>query len=319
MDFPIDDLLDEQACYERLLTWIHPGGLTCPGCHHDDRLHTHRRDRQPVLDYRCGHCGRVFNAFTGTALQGTHYRPSTLVMILRGIAQGVSTAQLARELKCDRGHLLALRHRLQDRACRFRDHLPLDDPVVEADELYQNAGEKGVLHPDPLDPPRRRANQVPGHGSWNNDRPPVCGVVGRESGQIRLRVERHANGPTLREGVRRATWPMTTVNTDEWAAYSGLPAVGRRHVTVCHAAGEWARDDDGDGIREVHNNTSEGIWTGLRNFLRPFRGVNKVYLYQYAAIFEWGLNIKRVTGEFIRALLGIGEKGRGGSPLACPA
>jgi transposase len=319
MDFPIDDLLDEDACYDRLLTWIHPEGLTCPGCHHGDRLHIHRRDREPVLDYRCGHCGRVFNAFTGTALQGTHYRPSTLVLILRGLAQGVPTAQLARELNCDRGHLLALRHRLQDRAFRFRDHLPLDDPVVEADELYQNAGEKGVPHLDPQDPPRRRANQVPGHGSWDNDRPPVCGVVGRESGRIRLRVERHADGPTLREGVRRATWPMTTVNTDEWPGYSGLPAVGRRHVTVCHAAGEWARDDDGDGIREVHTNTSEGTWTGLRNFLRPFRGVNKVYLYQYTAIFEWGLNIKRVTGEFIRALVGIREKGRGGSPLACPA
>jgi transposase len=144
-------------------------------------------------------------------------------------------------------------------------------------------------------------------------------VVGRESGRIRLRVERRADGPTLREGVRRATWPMTTVNTDEWAAYHGLPAVGRGHVTVCHAAGEWARDDDGDGIREVHINTSEGIWTGLRNFLRPFRGVNKVYLHQYVGIFEWGLNIKRVTGEFIRALVGIGEEGRGGSPQACPA
>ena len=83
--------------------------------------------------------------------------------------------------------------------------------------------------------------------------------------------------------------------------------------------GSGARDDDGDGIREVHSNTSEGIWTGLRNFLRPFRGENKVYLYQYATIFEWGLNIKRVTGEFIRALLGIGEEGRGGSPPACPA
>jgi transposase len=319
MDFPIDDLLDEDACYERLLNWIHPEGLTCPGCHRDDRLHIHRRDREPVLDYRCGHCGRVFNAFTGTALQGTHHRPSTLVLILRGIAQGVPTAQLARELNCDRGQLLALRHRLQDGAVHFRDHLPLDDPVVEADELYQNAGEKGVLHPDPDDPPRRRANQVPGHGNWDNDRPPVCGVVGRESGQIRLRVEHRADGPTLREGVRRATWPMTTVNTDEWAAYHGLPKLGRRHVTVCHAAGEWARDDDGDGIREVHINTSEGIWTGLRNFLRPFRGVNKVYLHQYTAIFEWGLNIKRVTGEFIRALVGIGEERRGGTPQACPA
>jgi transposase-like protein len=144
MDFPIDDLLDEDACYHRLLTWFHPDGLSCPDCHRDDRLGIHRRHREPVVDYRCGQCGRVFNAFTGTALQGTHYRPSTILLILRGIAQGVPTAQLARALNCDRGHLLALRHRLQDRAFRGRDRRPLDDPVVEADELDQNAGEKGV-------------------------------------------------------------------------------------------------------------------------------------------------------------------------------
>ncbi len=49
----------------------------------------------------------------------------------------------------------------------------------------------------------------------------------------------------------------------------------------------------------------EGPWTGLRNSLRMFRGVNKKYLYQYVAIFAWGYNIKRVTPEFIRAMLGV--------------
>ena len=95
--------------------------------------------------------------------------------------------------------------------------------------------------------------------------------------------------------------------TDEWAAYGHLPGPGRGHATVCHAPGqrEWARDDDGDGVNEVHTNTQEGQWTGLRNFLRPFRGVNKVYLHQYVAIFEWGHNSKRVTPEFIRAMLGV--------------
>jgi len=61
-----------------------------------------------------------------------------------------------------------------------------------------------------------------------------------------------------------------------------LAGAQRNHVTVCHTPGKrvWARDDDGDGIREVHVNTIEGLWTGLRNFLRPFRGVNKIYLQQ---------------------------------------
>jgi hypothetical protein len=81
---------------------------------------------------------------------------------------------------------------------------------------------------------------------------------------------------------------MVTVSTDEWCGSNGLPEMGRCRAATCHAAGEWARDDDGDGIREVHVNTREGLWTGLRNFLRPFRGVNKVDLYQYVAMFEWG-------------------------------
>ena len=49
----------------------------------------------------------------------------------------------------------------------------------------------------------------------------------------------------------------------------------------------------------------EGIWTGVRNFLRIFRGVNKEYLEQYIGIFEWGYKIKIVTLEFLRALLGV--------------
>ena len=154
-------------------------------------------------------------------------------------------------------------------------------------------GKKGVPHLDPEDPPRRRGNKVRGHGTWENDRPPVCGVVGRDSGHLRLTVVEHSDGPTL----QKANWPMVTVNTDEWQGYNGLPAIGRSRSTVRRGAREWARD--GDGVREVHVNTREGLWTGMRNFLRPLRDVNKKYLYQYVAMFEWGYNVKRATPEFL--------------------
>jgi transposase-like protein len=142
MDFPITDLMDEDACYAQVVEWLHPNGFVCPRCHEGDRMVVHRRRRPPVLDYRCGHCKRVFNAFTNTALHGVKRRPAELVLIVRGIAQGVATAQLARELECDRSELLNLRHRLQDLAFGNRDRMPLDDKVLEADEAYQNAGEK---------------------------------------------------------------------------------------------------------------------------------------------------------------------------------
>jgi transposase len=130
-------------------------------------------------------------------------------------------------------------------------------------------------------------------------------VVGRDSGEVRLEVIEHADQATLEEEVEGTTLEGTTVYTDEWCGYAHLPERHRGHATVCHAAGEWARDDDGDGVREVHDNTLEGIWTGLRNFLRMFRGVSKWYLAQYVAIFQWSYNTKRVTDDFLRCLLGV--------------
>jgi transposase len=92
----------------------------------------------------------------------------------------------------------------------------------------------------------------------------------------------------------RACCPAgTTVYTDEWHPYAKLPALGLPHATVCH----------NNGIREVHCNTLEGLWTGLRNYLRPFRGVSKWYLDDYAAMFEWAYNLKAATDDFLRAML----------------
>ena len=54
----------------------------------------------------------------------------------------------------------------------------------------------------------------------------------------------------------------------------------------------------------LHCNTMEGIWTGLRNFLRPFRGVHKEYLAHYVIMFQWSYNLKAVTDVFLRFLIG---------------
>jgi transposase-like protein len=117
-----------------------------------------------------------------------------------------------------------------------------------------------------------------------------------------MQVCHHANREELEGFVVKTVPGGATVNTDEWKAYGHLEEKGYPHPTVNHSAKprEWARDDDGDGVREVHTNTIEGLWTGLRNFLRPFRGVNKVYLQQYIAIFVWTHNYKEVTKDFLR-------------------
>jgi transposase len=161
-------------------------------------------------------------------------------------------------------------------------------------------GKKGIPHPDKTDPPRRRANKRKGHGTYENDRPPIVGSIGRTSGQVRLRVVHHTNQQTLSKHVHQFTSTEANVYTDEWPGYRKIQ---RLHATVCHGQKEWARDDDGDGIREVHTNTTEGLWTTVRNFLRPFRGVAKKFLAGYVAICEFKINLKRIDPHFISNLV----------------
>jgi transposase len=163
-------------------------------------------------------------------------------------------------------------------------------------------GKKGEEHFDPTDPPRRRANKQRGRGTFANDRPPVLGTVGRATGQVRLRVVKDTKGRTLRAHVHQFTGEGTHVYTDEYASYNHLQ---RLHSTVCHGKTEWARDGDGDGIREVHTNTLEGMWAGLRTFLRVFRGVHKRFLSGYVAIHEFRVNLKHITVSFIASLVSL--------------
>lgn len=305
MQFPITDLLEEQECYNYLLHTLHPDDLKCARCGHPlppDQA-PHDRSRDPIFDYRCCKCGAVFHLFTGTIWSGTHYDCKTIVLVMRGFAQGVPTLHLAQELKLDYETLLQRRHQVQRLALENRPTDPLPDDETEGDEMFQNAGEKGTPHRDPNDPPRCRGNKRRGLGTMENDRPPIQGVVGRTTGQIRLTVCEDTQQVTIQPQVESNTRPTTNFYTDESTAYLRIATTGRDHATVCHSRREWARDDDGDGIREVHCNTMEGIWTGLRNFLRLFRGVHKKYLALYVAMFEWAHNLKRVTPAFMRMLM----------------
>ena len=142
-----------------------------------------------------------------------------------------------------------------------------------------------------------------GIGTYENDRPPIQGFFGRTSKQIRLSVCLGARIAQIQPKVETQTKTDVHLYTDESKAYNRVSDSGRLHSTVCHSEKEYARDDDGDGVREVHCNSCEGLWTGVRNFLRPFRGLNKRYLAQYVAIFENAFNFKLNAQEVIRAMV----------------
>lgn len=161
MDYSIDDLMDEDKCYEHVVDHFHSGSLCCPSCG-SDHSRVHGRQRAPILQHLCLDCDTYFNVFSGTAFQGTHWPCSKVVLILRGVSKGDSTLSMSQELKLGYSNLLYLRHELMGNAADNRPVERLPDKATESDEMYQNSGEKGVLHPDPEDPPRRRANKKRG-------------------------------------------------------------------------------------------------------------------------------------------------------------
>ena len=132
-----------------------------------------------------------------------------------------------------------------------------------------HAGEKGTKHDPMTDPPRQRSNQRQDRDTMANDRPPIVGTVGRNSGQIRPKVCDNTQQSTIQPQVESTTLPNTTVYNDESDAYNRIPDSGCERQTVCHSQSEYAHNDDQDGCCEIHGNTMEGIWVGVCNFVHP--------------------------------------------------
>lgn len=148
-----------------------------------------------------------------------------------------------------------------------------------------------------------------GWGSYEKDRPPIFILISRDSGTVRLFVRDRADSATCLE-VIATTAPAwaSVVYTDELSGYGPVEdELHIMHSSVKHSRDEgrpreWARDDDGDGIREVHCNSCEGAGAGLRTFLRMFRGVHKTYLADYVAAYETMINAKKLCAELVRRM-----------------
>jgi transposase len=124
--------------------------------------------------------------------------------------------------------------------------------------------------------------------------------MARDPGEQRLWVGDHADTRTCRALITdNIPADRTRLYTDAWQSDRGShPA----HATVRQGVHAWARDDDGDGRREVHSNSCEGVGAALRTSLRAFRGVHKQYVHLYVATYEAMGNTKRVTSHLLRRM-----------------
>jgi ISXO2-like transposase domain len=78
----------------------------------------------------------------------------------------------------------------------------------------------------------------------------------QRGGEVVIRMLENVKQATIGPLIDLMIVKGTLVYTDEYDIYSRLVEWGYEHETVCHAAGEYARDDDGDGFCEVHVNVA---------------------------------------------------------------
>jgi transposase-like protein len=136
---------------EWLMKYVHPAGMCCPHCQAKAEAGRYFRTNVgsglPV--YRCQVCEGVYHLYSGTLFEGSQLTPPQVVLLLRGIVQGQSSAQLARELRLAYKTVLKWRHRIQANAEQLQPDTPLADTASESDEMFQNAGEKrrGTFQP----------------------------------------------------------------------------------------------------------------------------------------------------------------------------
>jgi transposase-like protein len=178
---------------------------------------------------------------------------------------------------------------------------------VECDEVYIVAGHKG--HPEAVAVlgragRRRRLKGQRGRGTLATEKPPIFGMIQR-GGQVVIHMLDNVQQGTIQPIIQHTICPETLIYTDQYNIYARLPQWGYGHKTVNHSAGEYARDEDGDGFHEVHVNTMEGCWSLLRSWLRPHRGISQEKLPYYLAFFEFVYNTRCRGKALLPSLLAL--------------
>lgn len=178
---------------------------------------------------------------------------------------------------------------------------------IEGDEVYVVAGHKGQpakVAKAGRKPRRRRLKGKRGRGTLEGDKPPILGLLQRD-GDVAIFMLPNVQQDTIKPIITNMVASGSLIYTDEYNIYNRLPEWGYEHKTVNHSAGEYARDEDGDGFHEVHVNTMEGFWSLLRSWLRPHRGISQEKLPWYLGFFEFIHNIRRRGKALLHSLLAV--------------
>ena len=229
---------DQQTCIQYLERLRFEGiGPYCPKCGSPNVLR--KKDGTRIGRWNCKGCGSSFNILSGTMFQGTKIKLQKwflTIHLMLSSRKGISSYQIAREIDTCQYTAWAM----MDRIRREMNHHMLNNiflrGTIEADETYIGA-----------------PSNIRGRGTTKIA---VLGAVER-NGRVVATVIRTADSETIREFVTRYIPEPdgSRFITDGLNAYR---AIGNyiRHEVITRSKGHFKGD--------IHTNTIEGVWSGLK-------------------------------------------------------
>jgi hypothetical protein len=154
--------------------------------------------------------------------------------------------------------------------------------TVEADDLYQTAGQKGQATqggPKPLGRRARgrRKKREPGRGHYDKDRPAIIAWVSRQ-GAVIIHATKDFTVKTVQKAADLAVHAGSRLYTDSASSYRAVK--GYVHAFVNQTQKEYARGD-------VHEKRAECLFSLLKPYLRVFRGLSKTHLSGYVSVLQF--------------------------------
>lgn len=242
-----------------------------PPCPHCACARCHRGGQANGLQrYRCTHCGRSFNALTGTPLARLRLRDKWLPY-LQCVLDSTTVRKAAERVAVAKSTSFRWRHRFI--AGVRRERRPLLSGTVEVDETYLLESQKGSRHLDR--PPRKRGGKAARRGlSSELD----CILIARDRNKVTHDFVT-GRGPVTATQLAQYLLPVLEKDalliSDAAQAYQAFA----RKAGITHEAVNVQR---GVRVREAIHIQNVNSWhSRFKGWLRRFNGVASRYLTHY--------------------------------------
>ena len=114
-------------------------GVRCPYCESKEIV-KYGHNEKGAQRYKCKNCGRLFNDLTNTIFERHKLPINEMVYIILNMPHK-STKEISEDLGRDRKSVLNFVHEVQKISGKLSPKL---EDIVEIDEIYIHAGDKGI-------------------------------------------------------------------------------------------------------------------------------------------------------------------------------